>query len=50
MLSNELYIVSSDYINAYGEQLKNLAQPTDLSDATTKEYVDDISLSLSSQI
>lgn len=48
--SNELYIVSSDYINAYGEQLKNLAQPTDLSDAATKEYVDVISSSLSSQI
>ena len=50
MLSNELYIVSSDYINAYGEQIKNLAAPTELSDATTKTYVDDISSSLRSQI
>ena len=32
--------MSSNYINAYGEQLKNLAEPTDLSDATTKGYVD----------
>lgn len=40
ILSNMLYVVSSDYINAYGEQLKNLAYPTDLSDATTKDYVD----------
>ena len=48
--SNVLYVVSSDYINAYGEQLKNLAAPTELSDATTKEYVDGISSSLNSQI
>ena len=38
--SNVLYVVSSDSINAYGYQLKNLAAPTDLSDAATKEYVD----------
>ena len=38
--SNVIYVVSSDCINAYGQQLKNLAAPTDLSDATTKEYVD----------
>ena len=37
---NAIYIVSGDYVNAYGQQLKNLAYPTDLSDATTKEYVD----------
>ena len=41
VLSNELYIVSGDFINAYGEQIKNLAEPTELSDATTKKYVDD---------
>ena len=50
ILSNELYIVSSDYINAYGEQLKNLAEPTDLSDAATKEYVDNADFSISSQL
>lgn len=38
--SNVIYVVSSDSIDAYGQQLKNLAAPTDLSDATTKEYVD----------
>ena len=40
ILSNELYVVSSNYINAYGQQIKNLSAPTDLSDAATKEYVD----------
>ena len=41
LLSNELYIVSNDYINAYGQQVKNVAEPTELNDATTKQYVDD---------
>ena len=41
-LSNALYIVESDFVNAYGQQIKNLANPTDLSDAATKGYVDDI--------
>ena len=40
LLSNELYIVSSECINAYGQQVKNVGQPVDLSDAATKEYVD----------
>ena len=40
ILSNELYFVSSDYINAYDEQVKNVAEPVDASDATTKNYVD----------
>ena len=40
LLSNALYIVQDDHIDAYGQQLKNLAEPTDLSDATTKGYVD----------
>lgn len=39
-LSNVIYVVSSDYVNAYGQQLKNLAAPTDPGDAATKEYVD----------
>jgi len=38
--SNVIYVVSSDCINAYGQQLKNLAAPTDRSDAATKEYID----------
>lgn len=40
ILSNELYIVSSDYINAYDAQIKNVAEPTMSSDAATKKYVD----------
>lgn len=40
LCSNVLYVVESDYIDAYGQQLKNLSGPTDLSDATTKWYVD----------
>ena len=35
-----IYIVSSDLINAYGQQVKNLAIPTDPNDAATKNYVD----------
>lgn len=38
---NVIYVVSSDCINAYGDQVKNLAAPTDPSDAATKQYVDD---------
>ena len=38
--SNVIYVVSSDYVNAYGQQIKNLAAPTELNDAATKEYVD----------
>ena len=36
-----LYVVDSNIINAYGQQMKNLAAPTDLSDATNKQYVDE---------
>lgn len=41
LLSNALYILSANYVDAYGQQLKNLAGPSDLSDATNKGYVDD---------
>ena len=40
-LSNMLYIVSSEYSNAYGQQIKNVAYPTDHNDAATKQYVDE---------
>lgn len=40
ILSNELYIVSVDYVEAYGQQIKNVAEPTDPGDAATKGYVD----------
>ena len=46
MLSNELYVVSSDYINAYGEQVKNVAEPTLSNDAATKNYVDAVNSSI----
>ena len=42
LLSNVLYIVQDNYMDAYGQQIKNIATPTDLSDAATKEYVDNI--------
>lgn len=38
---NTLYIISGDYLNMYGQQIKNLAEPVDVTDATTKQYVDD---------
>lgn len=41
LLSNVLYVISCDYLDMYGQQLKNLAEPTELSDATNKFYVDD---------
>ena len=38
--SNVLYVISSDFINAYSQQIKNLAAPTLSDDAATKNYVD----------
>ena len=35
-----LYVVENDFVNAYGEQIKNLAEPELSSDAATKNYVD----------
>lgn len=35
-----LYVISSDHINAYGQKIVNLAEPTLSSDAATKNYVD----------
>ena len=40
VLSNELYIVSSDMFNMYDERIVNLAEPELSSDAATKAYVD----------
>jgi len=39
-LSNAIYIVDAPNIDAFRRQIKNVASPTDLSDAATKEYVD----------
>ena len=33
-----LYIVKSDCIDAYGQQMKNVADPTDAQDAVTLKY------------
>ena len=41
ILSNQLYVISSDFIDAYGQQVKNVAKPIELLDATNKGYVDD---------
>lgn len=40
VLSNELYILSSDHLNAYGQQIKNVATPELSDDGATKGYVD----------
>ena len=36
-----LYVVESDFVNAYGQQIKNLSAPELSSDAATKGYVDE---------
>ena len=43
-----LYVVQSDFINAYGQQIKNLSAPELSSDAATKGYVDERFNSISS--
>ena len=40
LCSNTFYIVSSENINAYGQQIKNVAMPQLSADAATKAYVD----------
>jgi len=39
LLSNALYIVENSCINAYGQQIKNIAPATDLSDAVNLEQL-----------
>ena len=41
-LSNTLYIVEDNFINAYDQQIKNLAFGTDLSDAVTVEQLNNV--------
>lgn len=38
---NTVYIVSSDYLNAYDQRVQNVATPEDDKDAANKKYVDD---------
>ena len=40
ILSNAIYIIDQEYLDQYGQQIKNLGAPTDLSDAATKQYVE----------
>lgn len=40
-LSNVLYVVESDYVDMHGEQIKNLADPTNDQDAVTLKYAKD---------
>lgn len=37
-LSNTLYMIESDYIDAYDQQIKNVADPIDEQDAVTLKY------------
>ena len=39
-LSNAIYIIDDSYEDMYGQQVKNVAAPTDPNDAATKNYVD----------
>ena len=41
--NNVLYVIDSDYEDAYGQQIKNLADATDLSDAVNKKQLDAVS-------
>jgi hypothetical protein len=46
-LSNVLYLVSSEFNNAYGMQIKNLSAGTDLSDAVNMEQFQPVSADVS---
>ena len=39
ILSNELYVISADYVETYGQQIKNVAPGSDLSDAVNVEQL-----------
>ena len=50
LVSSTLYIVESPYVDVYGQQIKNLADPTELSDAANRYYVDETTLAVSSAL
>ena len=37
-LSNVLYVVEADFINAYNQQIKNVADPSESQDVVTLKY------------
>ena len=39
LISNAIYVVQDDHVDAYGQQMKNLAAGTDLSDAVTVQQL-----------
>ena len=47
LLSNVVYVVSSDYLNAYDQRVQNVATPSVDTDAANKKYVDTVSARLS---
>lgn len=48
--NSTLYIVDSPYIDCYGQQIKNLADPNELSDAANRYYVDETTLAVSNAL
>ena len=50
VLSNALYVVSSDTFNMYDERIVNLAEPELSSDAATQAYVDNKAASAAKDI
>ena len=48
--NSTLYIVESLYVDNYGQQIKNLADPIELSDAANRYYVDETTLAVSSAL
>ena len=39
-VSNTVYVMSSENTNMFGERIVNVGEPVELSDAATKQYVD----------
>ena len=50
VLSNELYILSGEYVNIYNQKIKFVDAPVDSTDAATKGYVDDAISKLSTDL
>ena len=50
LLSNITYVISSDRVNAHGDRVINVAEPSVDTDAANKKYVDDISVEQDSKL